>query len=65
MVLRDEPDFNSYIVSDWFVTHLGTRAINAGSDLNLLGYLNETDLTNSRFGSIVVAGIRNGSICEF
>ena len=51
-------------MSDWFATHSGARAINAGLDLSMPGYLSETDFTHSYFGTHVVSGVENGSISE-
>ena len=63
-ILRLELGFEGYVMSDWFATHSGARAINAGLDLNMPGYLSETDFTDSYFGSNVVSGVQNGSISE-
>ncbi|KAJ5311995.1 hypothetical protein PENANT_c022G05922 [Penicillium antarcticum] len=63
-ILRDELGFQGYMMSDWFATHSGARAINAGLDLNMPGYLSETDFTNSYFGPNVVSGVQNGTISE-
>ena len=63
-ILRDELGFQGYVMSDWFATHSGARAINAGLDLNMPGFLSETDFTHSYFGPNVVAGVRNGTISE-
>ncbi|KAF4210948.1 hypothetical protein CNMCM5878_003397 [Aspergillus fumigatiaffinis] len=64
-ILRDELGFQGYVMSDFFATHSGPRAINAGLDLNMPGYLSETDFIHSYFGTNVVSGIRNGTIPEW
>ncbi|KAJ5638451.1 hypothetical protein N7528_000841 [Penicillium herquei] len=63
-VLRDELGFQGYVMSDWFATHSGARAINAGLDLNMPGFISETDFTDSYFGSHVVSGVEKGNISE-
>lgn len=63
-ILREELGFEGYVMSDWFATHSGVYAINSGLDLNMPGFLSETDFTHSYFGSNVVSGVKNGSISE-
>ena len=63
-ILRDELGFKGYVMSDWFATHSGARAINAGLDLNMPGYMSETDFNNSYFGPNVVSAVRNGMISQ-
>ncbi|CAG8060080.1 unnamed protein product [Penicillium olsonii] len=63
-ILKKELGFKGYVMSDWFATHSGARAINAGLDMNMPGYMSETDFTHSYFGSNVVAGVENGTISE-
>lgn len=63
-ILREELGFEGYVMTDWFATHSGAHAINSGLDLNMPGFLSETDFTHSYFGSHVVSGVKNGSISE-
>ncbi|KAL3409215.1 putative beta-glucosidase [Aspergillus fumigatus] len=47
--MRDELDFQGYVMSDFFATHSGLFAINAGLDLNMPGYLSEAAFNHSYF----------------
>lgn len=47
--MRDELDFQGYVMSDFFATHSGLFAINAGLDLNMPSYLSEAAFNHSYF----------------
>lgn len=72
-ILKTELGFQGYVMSDWFATHTGVKAINSGLDMNMPGPLDEavleggvTDLASlpSWFGSNITTSLQNGSLIE-
>lgn len=62
ILLKGELGFPGYIVSDWFATHSGTKAVNAGLDMTMPGPINQYNVTNSYFGANLVNAVRSGNV---
>ncbi|KAI9037734.1 beta-glucosidase [Aspergillus affinis] len=63
-ILKKELGFEGYVVSDWFATHSGAKAITAGLDMNMPGPIDQTDFTRSYFGDNVTAAVKTGSVSK-
>ena len=46
-ILKQELGFNGYVVSDWFATHSGVKAITAGLDMTMPGPVDQSDFSKS------------------
>jgi beta-glucosidase len=73
-ILKRELGFQGYVMSDWFATHSGVRAINAGLDMDQPGPLSvaasqsgdlgSPDSVPSFFGRNITIALRNHSLSE-
>lgn len=73
-ILREELDFQGFVVSDWTAAINGVQPALAGMDMNMPGFItygegaqNETDPANAQnsfWGAHLVEAVRNGSVPE-
>lgn len=63
-ILKHELGFEGYVVSDWFATHSGVKAITGGLDMNMPGPIGQTDFSKSYFGANLTAAVENGTVSE-
>lgn len=65
-LLKGELGFQGYVLSDWFATHSGVQAIEAGLDMNMPGPLYAGDPLSSKslFGQNITMAIKNHSLTE-
>ncbi|KAF7954587.1 hypothetical protein EAE96_005707 [Botrytis aclada] len=65
-ILKGELGFQGYVVSDWFATHSGYTAANAGLDMDMPGYVSESAITTGEtyFGSHLISAIQAGNMTE-
>ncbi|GIJ86472.1 hypothetical protein Asppvi_005361 [Aspergillus pseudoviridinutans] len=61
-MLKDELGFQGYVMSDWFATHSGAKAINAGLDMSMPGPISQYDPTSSYFGANLVNAVESGDV---
>ncbi|KIW09309.1 uncharacterized protein PV09_00224 [Verruconis gallopava] len=63
-LLKDELDFQGYVMSDWSATHTGLAAIEAGLDMNIPGGISFLSPEPSFFGGNITIAVKNGSLPE-
>ncbi|PLB49315.1 beta-glucosidase [Aspergillus steynii IBT 23096] len=63
-ILKQELGFDGYVVSDWFATHSGVKAITAGLDMTMPGPIDPSDFSKSYFGGNLTAAVKNGTVSE-
>ncbi|RAL58728.1 hypothetical protein DID88_003034 [Monilinia fructigena] len=65
-ILKGELGFQGYVVSDWFATHSGHRAANAGLDMDMPGYVNQSSISTGEtyFGPHLIEAIKDGNLTE-
>ncbi|KAL3450542.1 beta-glucosidase [Aspergillus insuetus] len=61
-ILKEELGFKGYVMSDWFATHSGAKAANAGLDMNMPGPVDQYNFTNSYFGPNLVEAVQTGNV---
>ncbi|KAL2788242.1 beta-glucosidase G [Aspergillus keveii] len=61
-ILKEELGFKGYVMSDWFATHSGAKAANAGLDMNMPGPVDQYNFTNSYFGPNLVRAVQSGNV---
>ncbi|KAL4926585.1 beta-glucosidase [Aspergillus undulatus] len=61
-ILKDELGFQGYVVSDWFATHSGVKAANAGLDMTMPGPMNQHDTESSYFGQNLTYAVRSSQV---
>ncbi|CEN60534.1 hypothetical protein ASPCAL02970 [Aspergillus calidoustus] len=61
-ILKDELGFQGYVMSDWFATHSGAKAANAGLDMSMPGPVDQYDFTSSYFGPNLVDAVQSGNV---
>ena len=62
-LLKDELDFQGFVVSDWSATHSGVKSVLAGLDMTMPGDIIFND-EESYFGPNLTMAVVNGSIPE-
>ena len=60
-ILKDELDFQGYVVSDWLATHSGVASIEAGLDMNMPGGIGFLSDDTSFFGGNISMGMTSTS----
>ncbi|KAG4026756.1 hypothetical protein MFRU_037g00670 [Monilinia fructicola] len=65
-ILKGELGFQGYVVSDWFATHSGHKAANAGLDMDMPGYVNQSSISTGEtyFGPHLIEAIKDGNLTE-
>ncbi|KAM0343549.1 hypothetical protein ACHAPU_008444 [Fusarium lateritium] len=67
-ILKTELGFKGYIMSDWFATHSGPEAINAGLDMNMPGAFDQASILSpvpsSYFGGNITKYLDESAITE-
>ncbi|CAG9996472.1 unnamed protein product [Clonostachys byssicola] len=65
-ILREELGFAGYVVSDWFATHSAAKAINAGLEVEMPGYIPPSNYQGASFffKDGLTKGLEDGSITE-
>lgn len=67
-LLKEELGFQGYVVSDWFATHSGVRAVEAGLDMTMPGPIDTLSASivppPSFLGSNLTQAVLNGSLPE-
>ncbi|KAL3482163.1 glycosyl hydrolase family 3 N terminal domain-containing protein [Aspergillus californicus] len=63
-ILKEELGFRGYVMSDWFATHSGAKAANAGLDMSMPGPMNQYNMTSAYFGSNLVSAVESGDVSE-
>ncbi|KAL4861073.1 glycosyl hydrolase family 3 N terminal domain-containing protein [Aspergillus spectabilis] len=61
-ILKEEFGFKGYVVSDWYATHSGAKAANAGLDMSMPGPVDQYNITDSYFGSNLVNAVESGHV---
>ncbi|KAI0757179.1 beta-glucosidase [Daedaleopsis nitida] len=62
-ILKTEFGFQGYVMSDWWATHSGTKAVNAGLDMTMPG---DTTINSGQtyFGQNLVSAVQSGQVSE-
>ncbi|KAF5873165.1 putative beta-glucosidase 2 protein [Botrytis fragariae] len=65
-ILKGELGFQGYVVSDFFATHSGYPAANAGLDMDMPGYVSQAAITTGEtyFGPHIISAIQAGNMTE-
>ncbi|TGO50862.1 hypothetical protein BCON_0174g00070 [Botryotinia convoluta] len=65
-ILKGELGFQGYVVSDWFATHSGYPAANAGLDMDMPGYISQSAIYTGEtyFGPHLISAIQAGNMTE-
>ncbi|KAK6599869.1 glycosyl hydrolase family 3 N terminal domain-containing protein [Botrytis cinerea] len=65
-ILKGELGFQGYVVSDWFATHSGYPAANAGLDMDMPGYISQSAINTGEtyFGPHLISAIQAGNMTE-
>ncbi|TGO53794.1 hypothetical protein BOTNAR_0286g00100 [Botryotinia narcissicola] len=65
-ILKGELGFQGYVVSDWFATHSGYPAANAGLDMDMPGYVSQSAIYTGEtyFGPYFISSIQAGNMTE-
>ncbi|KAH8556725.1 glycoside hydrolase superfamily [Umbelopsis sp. PMI_123] len=65
-VLKGELNFQGFVMSDWFGTHSGAKAVNAGLDMDMPGDTITSEGLGgpSYFGANLIESVKNGSVPE-
>ncbi|KAL5338041.1 beta-glucosidase [Aspergillus crustosus] len=61
-ILKQELGFQGYVMSDWFATHSGPKAINAGLDMSMPGPITQYNFTSSYFGANLTLAVESGEV---
>ncbi|KAI9641783.1 hypothetical protein NHQ30_009642 [Ciborinia camelliae] len=65
-ILKGELGFQGYVVSDWFATHSGYKAANAGLDMTMPGAVNQSTIPTGEtyFGPNLIKAVKDGNMTE-
>ncbi|KAF7925812.1 hypothetical protein EAE99_005847 [Botrytis elliptica] len=65
-ILKGELGFQGYVVSDFFATHSGYPAANAGLDMDMPGYVSQAAIPTGEtyFGPHLISAIQAGNMTE-
>lgn len=64
-ILKEELDFQGYVMSDFLAVHSGVASIQGGLDMNMPGPIDARSLVpSSYFGGNVTIAVTNGSLSE-
>ncbi|KAJ0414023.1 glycoside hydrolase family 3 C-terminal domain-containing protein [Aspergillus carlsbadensis] len=61
-ILEDQLRFKGHVVSDWFATHSGAKAANAGLVISMPGPVDQYNFTKFYFGSNLVNAVEAGNV---
>ncbi|KAI0762813.1 beta-glucosidase [Fomes fomentarius] len=62
-ILKTEFGFQGYVMSDWWATHSGAKAVNAGLDMTMPG---DTTINSGQtyFGQNLVSAVQSGQVAQ-
>lgn len=63
-ILKDELNFQGYVMSDWLAVHAGVASVEAGLDMNMPGGIGFLAPSPSFFGGNITTAVQNGTLSE-